>query len=171
MPLNFQRTLPEALAAIGCATPAQEFIIHAETVELPTLIPDDIFHRYAEAKWDIVELINQRYSTLLSQPFDLYNWLYAYEPDELAYFLNETSSNCFNYSQFKAPSKFKVWLGSKGFIVAVEQRGNGFNAESVNQTQQKENEGAAFYFFRTAKSTVFFDDSKNATIVYFEWCF
>lgn len=120
---------------------------------------------YIEAKWQIIELINQTYSKVLKNKFDLYNWLY-YKEDEVAYFLNEAGSNALNYSEFKMPSKFHLWLGSKGFLIGIEQEGNGFNAVKIDKERIKENEGAAFEFYRNCKSIVFFDNPEDAKVVY-----
>ena len=126
---------------------------------------------YAESKWQIVEIINQNYSKVLKNKFDLYNWLYHNKNDEVAYFLNEAGSNALNYSEFKMPAKFHLWLGYKGFIIGIEQQGRGFNAAKIDQEKIRENEGAAFQFYRNCKSIVFFDNPKEARIVYLVYLF
>ena len=121
---------------------------------------------YGESKWQIVEIINQKYSQVLKNKFDLYNWLYHNKNDEVAYFLNEAGSNVLNYSEFNIPSKFHLWLGNKGFLIGIEQQGRGFNAAKIDKENIKENEGAAFEFYRNCKSIVFFDNPEEARIVY-----
>ena len=106
-----------------------------------------------------------------SSKFDLYNWLEFNSKDEVAYFLNEAGSNCLTYSDHKTPHKFHLWLGSKGFIIGIEQLGTGFNASEINEKKIKDNEGAAFEFFRNCQSEIFFDDSQKAKIVYMEHLF
>ncbi len=59
-------------------------------------------------------------------------------------------------------------MGTKGFVIGIEQQGKGFDAEKINQEKIKEGEGAAFEFFRKCKGTVFFDDSEKAKVVYLE---
>ena len=114
-------------------------------------------------------MLNQKYSRLLENGFDLYNWLNYQNKDEVAYFLNEAGSNALNYSQFKAPSKFHLWFGKKGFIIGIEQKGQGFNASKVDSERLKDNQGAAFDFFRNCKSKIFFDNDQDAKIVYMEY--
>ncbi|MBI2662401.1 hypothetical protein HYX11_03000, partial [Candidatus Woesearchaeota archaeon] len=97
-----------------------------------------------------------------------YNWLRHNANDEVAYFLSETGANCLNYSLFRAPHKFHLWLGKKGFVIGIEQKGRGFPAALIHEQQRKKNEGAAFEFFRTCKSEIFFDDENSAKVVYIE---
>ncbi|MBI2661919.1 hypothetical protein HYX11_00480, partial [Candidatus Woesearchaeota archaeon] len=97
-----------------------------------------------------------------------YNWLRHNANDEVAYFLSETGANCLNYSLFRAPHKFHLWLGKKGFVIGIEQKGRGFPAVDVNAKKIKINEGAAFEFFRTCKGEIFFDDANSAKVVYIE---
>jgi len=168
MVLHFQRTLPEALKKIefeaNHSGHYQEIIVH----EKEELSSDDNLPAYGDAKWKIVDLLNEKFSSVLKEPFDLYNWLNYNENDELAYFLNEAGSNCLNYSEFKMPHKFHLWMGKKGFVVGIEQKGKGFNAEEVHNSRIKDGEGAAFDFYRKAKSKIFFDNGKNARVVYLE---
>ena len=165
MTLNFNKTLQQALDNIS-QTDYHEFLIHEE--ESATEHHEVLITKYGDAKWAIVDLLNQKYSQRLEQPFDLINWLHYNENDELAYFLNEVGSNVLNYSEFKAPYKFHLWLGERGFIVGIEQKGKGFDAEKIHHENIKEGEGAAFDFFRKCKGEVFFDVHKEVRVVYFE---
>ncbi len=122
---------------------------------------------YGEAKWAIVDLLNENYSTVLKTPFDLYHWLQGQAKDEVAYFLNEAGSNALNYADEKAPSAFYLWRGSKGFIIGIEQEGKGFNAQKIASQRYRENEGAGFEFFRNCQGKVFFDNPLQARVVYF----
>ncbi|MDO8656360.1 MAG: hypothetical protein Q7K45_03915, partial [Nanoarchaeota archaeon] len=130
-----------------------------------------LIETYGNAKWAIVDMLNERYSTILNTEFNLHHWLHYNEHDEVAYFLNEAGSNTLNHSEFKAPSHFHLWMGRKGFVIGIEQQGKGFNAQRINEEKIKEGEGAAFEFYRSCKSTVFFDDSANAKIIYFQYFF
>src|SRR3989344_4553239 len=49
------------------------------------------------------------------------------------------------------------WLGRKGFLIGIEQKGKGFNAAKINDERIKEHQGGAFTFFRECKNKVFFD--------------
>lgn len=155
--LNFQCTLAEALQDLDVQE-YHEFNIHE--LEIITNA-EEILEKYGQAKWAIVDAVNQKLGTT----FDLYNWLH-YREDELAYFLNEAGSNTLNYSQYKAPAKFHLWLGRKGFIVGIEQKGLGFNAHEIDRNNKKQNEGAAFDFFRKAQSTIFFDNPQHCRIIF-----
>ncbi len=165
MVLQFQRTLQEALEHIRFAGTHHEFPLQDEERQRT----EETIPIYGDAKWAIVDLVNNEYSQVLENSSDLYNWLNYNESDELAYFLNEAGSNALNYSEFKAPSKFHLWLGKQGFVVGIEQKGMGFNAQEVNEKLIRENEGAAFEFFRNCKSTIFFDNPSNARIIFMEW--
>jgi hypothetical protein len=168
MALHFDKTLKEALKNIEFVA-YHEFLIHAEDRH-----PEDkqkLISRYGEAKWAIIDLLNKEYNEILTEPFDLLNWLHFNENDELAYFLNEVGSNVLSYSQFKIPYKFHLWLGDKGFIVGIEQKGIGFDAEKIDKQKVFENEGAAFNFFRKCRSNVFFDDKNDTKTIYFEYEF
>ena len=168
MSLHFQRTIQQALQNIGQHTYHQLLI--SEEKRAADNFPGLIEH-YGKKKWEIVDLLNEKYSQVLQDKFDLYNWLNFDENDEVAYFLNEAGSNAINYSDHKIPYKFHLWLGEKGFIIGVEQLGRGFNAVEINKKRSKENEGAAFDFFRKCKSSIFFDDPEEARMVLMESLF
>ncbi len=163
MTLYFQHNLASALKNIE-RLEHYEFLVSGE-------IDSQLTESYGMAKWKIVDLLNEKFSKVLKDKFDLYNWLNYNENDELAYFLNEAGSNCLNYSEFKMPHKFHLWVGKKGFVVGIEQKGKGFNAEEVHNFRIKDGEGAAFDFYRKAKSKIFFDDCKNARMVLMEFMF
>ena len=155
MTINFERIFDESI----------ETIDHSKYHEIN--IKD--LESYGDAKWAIVDLLNDHYSSVLTSNFDLYNWINHNEKDEVAYFLNETGSNVLNYSEFGAPAKFHLWLGEKGFIIGIEQKGNGFNAFEIDKFGLKENEGAGFNFFRECKSQIFFDNVENVKIVFMKY--
>ena len=161
MVIHFTKTVQDALKTISF-TSYHEFLIHHE--ESATEHSQELISKYGDAKWAIVDLLNKKFS----QNSDLINWLHHNQEDELSYFLNEVGSNVLNYSEFKAPYKFHLWVGSHGFVVGVEQKGTSFNAELIERECMKDNEGAAFDFFRKCKSSIFFDDARSARIVYFE---
>jgi len=169
MVLNFRRTFLESLNRIGYKKNHQEFIVHDAETEIND--HSQILQRYGDSKWKVVDLLNTEYSHRLSQKVDLYNWLRYNDQDEVAYFLNEAGSNCLNHSQFKAPYKFHLWLGEKGFILGIEQLGRGFPAELIYHKKIKQNEGAAFNFFERCQSEIFFDDPHNAKMVFMEYRF
>ena len=56
-------------------------------------------------------------------------------------------------------------------MLGVEQKGTGFNAQEVHDKNLKENEGAAFNFFRKCQSSVFFDNAQDARMVLMEFRF
>ena len=165
MVLHIAKTIQQALQNIGNHYYHQFFLHNQERISSNS---PELIDKYGQLKWQIVDLLNERYSQVLKDKFDLYNWLNYNQNDEVAYFLNETGSNCLSYSDHKIPHKFHLWLGKKGFIIGIEQLGSGFNALEVNEKRLKDNEGAAFEFFRNCKSSIFFDDSRKARIVYME---
>jgi len=168
MAINFDHNLERALKNIEFSEQSHEFIVHEHEHEAEH---GQIIEKYGDYKWRIVDLLNENYGLFLDEPIDLHNWLNFNEQDEVAYFLSEAGSNVLNYSQFKAPFKYHLWLGSKGFIIAIEQKGQGFPAQEVHHQKIKDGEGAAFDFYRNCKSKVFFDDPKEARIVYMEYLF
>ncbi len=171
MVLNFQLQLTVALAEINYTSQYYSFLIHNQEQEVPTPQEnkqqhDSFIQKYANAKWGIVDILNERYFSILNFKFDLYNWATHNTNDEVAYFLTEAGSNCMNYAEFKAPHTFHLWLGSNGFIIGIEQKGQPFPAELINEKNIKQNEGAAFEFYRRCKGTIFFDDPENSKIIY-----
>jgi len=164
MALDFSTTLQNALELIGFRGNYQQFIIHDKEEERNN--HDEIIGLYGNAKWKIIDILNQNYSSVLKDKFDLYNWLNNNTGDEVSYFLNEAGSNVLNHSEFKAPSGFHLWMGENGFIIGIEQKGRGFDAELVNENMVKKNQGSAFQFFRNCKSKIFFDDHKDARMVF-----
>jgi hypothetical protein len=163
MTIYFQKTLQEAMEAIE-HTNYHDFPIFGDN-------RDELIEIYGKMKWEIVDLLNDYYNHILKDKFDLYNWLNHNTNDELAYFLNESGSNALSYSDNKVPNRFHLWLGTKGFIVGIEQTGKGFNAQEVDEKKIKENEGSGFTFFRDCQSGIFFDDPKESKIVFMEFQF
>jgi len=168
MTLNFTKSLQESLQKLG-QHEYHEFVVHSEERILTN--SDEVIDVYGKTKWAIVDLLNNNYSHTIKDKFDLYNWLNHNTNDEVSFFLNEAGSNCLNYSEHKTPHKFHLWLGEKGFIIGIEQQGNGFNAVNVDENRIKENEGRAFDFFRECQNEVFFDDANEARIIFFEQLF
>ncbi len=168
MTLNFTKNLHEALENINFKE-YHEFIVYEQETVRDVYSSCGIVERYGQQKWKIIDLLNDQFSSVIKDKFDLYNWLNHNQNDELAYFLNEAGSNSLNHSDFKAPAKFQVWVGEKGFIVGIEQKGKGFDALEVDYQKIKKNEGAAFDFFRNCQNEVFFDNPKEAKTIYFEW--
>ncbi len=168
MVLHFTKNLPEALEHIGYSGEGYELPVYSVEEVRSHLISDEVISKYGSSKWAIVDMLNEKYGALLFNKFDLYNWLDKNKDDEVAYFLNEAGSNSLNYSEFLAPWKFHLWLGKKGFVIGIEQKGKGFNAAKVNDEKIKEHQGGAFAFFRDCKGIVFFDNSEEAKIVFFE---
>jgi len=164
MALSFHHTLLEALENINFTGEQTTLLIHPHQKERT----DETITQYGNAKWAVVDMLNERYSTILNTKFNLYHWLHYNEHDEVAYFLNEAGSNTLNHSEFKMPSHFHLWMGKKGFVIGIEQQGKGFNAQKINHEKIKEGEGAAFEFFRKCKGVVFFDEPTKARKVYLE---
>lgn len=167
MALSFHHTLSKALENINFTGEQTTISIHPYQQQRS----EETIVQYGQAKWAVVDKLNERYSTLLNREFNLHHWLHYNEYDEVAYFLNEAGSNTLQHSQFKLPSHFHLWMGKKGFVIGIEQQGKGFNAERINQEKIKEGEGAAFEFYRSCKSIIFFDDSSNCKIVYLQHLF
>lgn len=162
MALHLITTLPQALQEIDFSSEQQEvreFSIH-EPEQLRT---DDVLNSYGEAKWAIIELLNKHYAQN-DVHYDLYNWLLENKEDEVAYFLNEAGSNCLTHSQYKAPCKFTVWLGKKGFVIGIEQKGKGFSVEDTVRNTP----GGFFNFFAHSNSIIFFDHLPEARIVFMQ---
>ncbi|MDP3733815.1 MAG: hypothetical protein Q8R37_01170 [Nanoarchaeota archaeon] len=169
MTIHFNKTLPESLEKMNIKKYHTIPIHDSETLRT-VQTSDEIIDRYGKAKWKIVDLLNGYYQQKVSTTFDLYNWLHKNKDDEVSYFLSEAGSNCLNYATFKAPSEFHLWLGENSFIIGIEQKGDSFPAQKIDQQWLKENDGAAFTFFRECKSKIFFNHPEKATIVYLE-CF
>jgi len=146
MSINFNHNLSAALENISTLK-HKEFMVNS-------------LEELGKIKWQIVNCINSKFNT----QHDLYNWIHYNEQDEVAYFLNEAGSNALNHDIIK---KFHLWLGEQGFIIALEQE-SGFNALEVNEQKIRENEGAAFHFYRNCKSRIFFDNPEEAKIVFME---
>ena len=157
MALHFNKKLNEALNNIGSHHYHELFVHDSHRTS-------EIIEHYGKQKWQVVDLINEKFNS----NFDLYNWLEFNSADEVAYFINEAGSNCLNYSDYKIPHKFHLWLGSKGFVIGIEQLGRGFNAKAIDSMRIKDNAGAAFDFFRNCQSSIFFDDGENTRIVFME---
>ena len=176
MVLHFQKNLPQTLMNIDFQE-YHELPVHQEESLVCPQTNETIIDLYGEQMWKVVDLINTKHNLnlknnqILKNGFDLYNWINHNSNDEVAYFLSETGSNCINFSEFKAPAKFHLWLGKKGFVIGVEQLGKPFNAEEINHKRIKDNEGAAFEFYRNCESAIFFDNFQAARIVYFEYLF
>ncbi len=178
MVLNFQLQLTTALAEINYTSQYHSFIVHNQEQEVPAFQENKQQHevfiqKYATAKWGIVDILNERYSLLLPSKiniskFDLYNWAIHNTNDEVSYFLTEAGSNCMNYAEFKAPYQFHLWLGNKGFIIGIEQQGQPFSAQLIDEKNIKQNEGAAFEFYRKCQGAIFFDNANAARVVYFQ---
>ena len=168
MTIHFRKNLKEALSNIQ-HTNYHEFIIHDKEEE--RINHDEVIGAYGNSKWAVVDKLNEKHSHILDSPIDLHNWLNYNENDEVSYFLNEAGSNTLSHSEYKAPFKFHLWHGSKGFVIGVEQKGKGFNARKVDEERIMDNKGAAFDFFRRCKSSIFFDNAEDAKIVYFEFMF
>lgn len=168
MALHFTTTLQEALENISFSNEYYELPVYEAEEACSHIFSDSVVEKYGHAKWAIIDILNEKYGTFLFNKFDLHNWLEKNQEDEVAYFLNEAGSNSLNYSEFKAPHRFHLWLGKKGFVIGIEQKGKGFNAIKINEEKIKENKGEAFAFFRECKGAVFFDNPEEARMVYFE---
>jgi len=169
MVLNFKQSFLQALREIDFIGKHHEFLIHESEEEVQVHLSKELLKRYGDMKWKVVDTLNQHYTTVLKNQFDLYNWLNHNEEDEVAYFLNEVGSNCLNHSQYKAPFKFHLWMGKKGFMLGVEQKGKGFPAKLIHDKKLRQNEGAAFDFFRNCQSKIFFDDPHDAKMVFMSY--
>lgn len=170
MTLCFQTKLDDSLQKIELIN-YHHFLLQESPKSRTISNSDELIEAYGKIKWQIIDLLNQQYSEVLVEPFNLYNWLNYNTNDEAAYFLNEAGSNCLNYSEHKIPHQFHLWLGQKGFVVGIEQLGSGFDAEKIHEKNIKENEGSGFEFFRNCRSRIFFDDKNNSRMVLMEFLF
>ncbi|MAG61040.1 hypothetical protein CL619_04595 [archaeon] len=166
MVIDFEQTLTKSKEIIGFDGETAEFLVFDKNNKI-TL--EEIDARYSKALWTVVEVLNSRYKDKLEQEFNLYNWIEHNPSDEVSYFLNEASSNCMNYSKYKAVWKFAVYFGSRGFILSVLQQGKGFDSEKIFEERIKSNEGAGFLFYEECSNKVFFDDPKNSKSIYYEY--
>jgi len=164
MVIAYGCNLKESLKIIGYLGNSHKLEVHSK--EHLAEHSHELINKYGDAKWAVIDLLNQNFNKVLKDKFDLYNWLNHNENDEVAYFINEVGSNSLNYSEFKAPHKFHLFLGKCGFIIGIEQKGKGFDATKVDKQGIKENEGAGFNFFRNCKSIIFFDNPNDTKIVY-----
>ena len=161
MVISFSVDLKEALKKIKENSEKKTIQIETERNNY------DFTVQYGKAKWAIVDLLNEKYSRRFAEPVDLYNWLKYNSNDEVSYFLNEAGSNTLNYAEQKKPTAFHLWLGEKGIVIGIEQEGKGFDAVRVDTLRLRENEGAGFDFYRNCRGIVFFDNVREARIVYF----
>lgn len=162
MVLCFDKRLKESLDTLG------EYESKIFPVPSGNSASADFLKVFGEINWQIVDLLNNRYSHFLAEKFDLYNWLDYNEKDEVAYFLAEAGQNCFNHAE--RPAVFHLYLGKEGFILGIEQE-KPFHPEQIDRERIKENQGAAFEFFRNCKNTIFFDNPEQARIAYLEFLF
>ena len=89
MVICFDSFLPDFITKIKDHT-YQQFQVHTHHQE--RLEQDkEILQKYHDAKWVIVDLINQHYH--LPEPINLYNWLHHNQNDEVAFFLSEAGSS------------------------------------------------------------------------------
>ncbi|MAG72951.1 hypothetical protein CL620_01440 [archaeon] len=166
MVLNFDLNLKQAKKEIKYSE-QREFIIY-ENEEVRTYeTSDEWLEKFAAAQHAIVDLLNKKYKLNI----DLQNWVKGDTTDEVSSFLNEASSNCFANAQYKCVWKMVLYLGDKGFILGVFQKGKGFNAKEINTSKKKENVGKGFDFYRECKNVIFFDDPKDATTLFFSCSF
>lgn len=159
MTIQLRRNIQDALQKI-------ELTLYHEFPLKNNNLNEEAIAAYGKAKWAIIDILNQHYGPILTTPFDLYHWLDRKEEDEVAYFLNEAGSNTLNHSEFKMPDKFQLWLGEKGFIIGIEQKGKWFNASEISNGKP----GGGFSFFEKCKSVIFFDDCTNARTIYLLHC-
>ncbi|MEK6863225.1 MAG: hypothetical protein AABW53_00855 [Nanoarchaeota archaeon] len=168
MVLCFARTLSQALENIGFSGGYHKLPVYKPEIVRTNIISDEIIETYGNAKWAVIDILNEKYGPVMSNPFDLHHWLEKNDDDEVAYFLNEAGSNSLNYSQYLVPWRFHLWLGKKGFVIGIEQKGDGFNAVKIHEEKLHRHLGGAFNFFRWCKSAVFFDNPEEARVVYLE---
>ena len=146
MAIDFNKTLQQALENIGFSGGYYELPIYELETVRTNIISDEIIETYGNAKWAVIDILNEKYGALLSDKFNLHNWLEKKDSDEVAYFLNEAGSNSLNYSQFLTPRRFHLWLGGKGFVIGIEQKGDGFNAVKIHEEKLHRHLGGAFNF-------------------------
>src|SRR3989344_5353283 len=107
MTLDFVKTIQQALTAIGFSGYYELPVYEAEELR-SYIISDEVIEKYGQAKWAVVDILNEKWGAILFNKFDLYHWLEKNKNDEVAFFLNEAGSNSLNYSQYLAPFGFHI---------------------------------------------------------------
>src|SRR3990167_3027569 len=98
MTIHFTQTLQKSLETIK-VTKGYEFPVYEAEEARDHLLSDKVVEKYGEAKWAVVDILNEEYGAIMFNKFDLHNWLEKNQDDEVAYFLNEAGSNSLNHSQ------------------------------------------------------------------------
>ncbi len=188
MVVNFAYSLQKALQEIKVQD-SYSFLVQDAEIKRSLQNSDELLEKYQQAKWQLVDLLN----SLEIEEFsvNLHNWLNGDFSDAVAYFLNEAGSNSLFHSEFKIPAKFHLWLGEEGFILGIEQLGKGFDAERVLQNNlqdnvqdsitdnvqdnreailsiHKRNGGLGFSFFKNCQNFIFFDNPKEARVIFMQ---
>ncbi|MFC1801759.1 hypothetical protein ACFLZB_04830, partial [Nanoarchaeota archaeon] len=74
------------------------------------------------------------------------------------------------YSQFQFIYGLSLWTGESGFVLGVEQKGNGYDAVTINEkriTSHGDGIGGGFFnLCRDNPQEFFFDNPSDARIVY-----
>ena len=118
----------------------------------------------------VPRILNQTFEEKLERPFTDSMAVMDDRNDLPTRFIFETHANTAWYSQFKFMYKLSLWTGESGFILAVEQKGEGFDAVTINEkrlTSGPNGEGGAFFrICRETEPEYFFDKPSNARTVY-----
>ena len=81
--------------------------------------------------------------------------------------LFEAHASIAMHGDYNFPSKIELWIGKAGFIVGVQQKGRGFNADEISRTgKHREGGGSGFKTYKELGYDVFFDNPTDARTVY-----
>ena len=172
MVIKIGKTLDESLKGIGFSGPNGEhlkFPLHEVAESLYRQSSEyqrNLVQKYLEVvEGDIPNTLKRRFR---DRP-KMFRSRFGGFCDDITYFFAETYFNVAFYGDYHFPSMIQAWVGESSFVLSVGQKGNGFDAEMVNQTRRKQNAGGAFNFFRSCESEIFFDNPNNARIVFMEY--
>ena len=171
MVLNFDQTLDAALEDIGYKGEHQEWDFHQEERhmrDMPKEYRDKHYRPFFNLMFiEIPTMLNERFREKLKKPFSTFLGMNQ-EHDFPHKFLWEAHANTTNHSQYGFASQMYFWLGENGFMLALEQKGNGFDAVQVDKKgiKQHEESGGGFKRYRSFESEIFFDSPTDARTVY-----
>ncbi len=177
MVINWNKNLEETLTEIKGTTNDLPVYISMQFTTKDTKTLDTFRNGYIECNKlqnKIFEMINSIYCTTGKKRFE-YKPLQEIQEDDYSYdlnmFLHEASDNIIRYSENEIPKAFHLWTAEKGFVIGVEQEGNGFNAKKINESRicDEDSKGRGFEFFRNSKQEILFDNPIDTRIVYMKY--
>ncbi|MBS3176563.1 hypothetical protein J4457_04975 [Candidatus Woesearchaeota archaeon] len=171
MTIVLEKLLTQALEDIGFGNGGEHVIyqLHLEEVNLREMPPPyqaQLKNRAFDLMMnEIPGRLNRKFEGQLIRPFGARE-LDGKDPS-LYKILFETYCNATFWSEYHSPFSMRLWTGESGFIVAVAQLGQGFNAIDIDRSKKIQNAGCGFDMFRTQQGyEVFFDNPVDARTVY-----